>query len=346
MSPDRPAQGARPEAGGQTPAQLRARRRALIKRRRIRRRRAIAVLAALGVAGVPGGVLLTQGGGSRNRPQSHRLASTGAAAAPRVITLPRGGETILPGHLVVAFYGIVGTANILGQTHDPEADAAGVQRQARQYARFGASVLPAFELVATIASPDPGPQGTYSSPLGEATIVRYLRVAHRHRLLLILDVQPGRGEFLAQVQRLSRFLRDPSVGVALDPEWKLAGGQVPDQAVGSASAASVNAVSSYLAAIVARYRLPQKLFIVHEFRLSELPDRSHIVARPGLATVLQMDGLGPVALKLDSYHTVMRGARGFFPGFKLFLQRSADPELMSPRRVLALRPRPVYISYQ
>ncbi|MDQ2759177.1 MAG: hypothetical protein M3Y17_01755 [Actinomycetota bacterium] len=271
------------------------------------------------------------------------VSTTTAAAARPAITLPRGGQTILPGHLVVAYYGIVGTSNILGQTHNPEADAAGVEREARKYAGFGKTVQPALELVATIASPDPGPQGTYSSPVADSTIERYLQVAHRHRLLLILDFQPGRGEFLPEVRRDARFLRDPSVGVALDPEWKLIGDQVPDQAIGSASAASINAVSSYLSALVARDRLPQKLFIVHEFRLSELPDRQRIAPRRGLATVLQMDGLGPVAVKLAAYHQVMQG---FFPGFKVFLRRSADPVLLSPNRVMKIRPRPAYVSYQ
>lgn len=266
--------------------------------------------------------------------------------APRPIELPRGGRTILPGHLVVAYYGIVGTSNILGISHNPQADAAGVQRRARAFDRYGVPVQPAFELVATIASPDPGPFGTYSTPVGSSTISQYLRVAHRHRLLLILDFQPGRGEFLPEVKRDARFLLDPSVGVALDPEWKLTADEVPDEVIGSSFAASINAVSGYLSRLVLRHRLPQKLFIVHEFRLAELPDRQNIVRRPGLATVLQMDGLGPVAIKLSSYHLVMRRSQKFYPGFKLFLQASNDPVLLSPARVMKLRPRPAYISYQ
>ncbi len=252
----------------------------------------------------------------------------------------------MPGHLVVAYYGIIGTSNVLGHTRDPEADAAGVQRRARAYAGYGRPVLPAFELVTTIASPDPGPSGTFSSPIDEAIVSRYLRAAHRHRLLLILDFQPGRGEFLPEVRRYARFLEDPAVSVALDPEWKVSSDQVPNEAIGSSSSASINAVSRYLSELVARYRLPQKLFIIHEFRLSELPDRQRIAFRAGLATVLQMDGLGSVAVKLAAYHQVMRGAGNFFPGFKIFLQRSNDPVLLSPHAIMRLRTRPAYVSYQ
>jgi hypothetical protein len=246
----------------------------------------------------------------------------------------------------VAYYGVVGTTNILGKTRDPEADAAGVERQARAYARFGRPVQPAFELVTTIASPAPGPDGTYSSPVSPALVARYLAAAHRHKLLLILDFQPGRGEFKPQVLKYARFLLDPAVGVALDPEWKLAPGEVPDQRIGSALASGINAVSDYLSRVVARHRLPQKLFVVHEFRTTELPDRQNIVIAPGLATVLQMDGLGPVATKLDSYRLVMRNAQQFNPGFKVFLRSVDDPVLLTPAQVMALRPRPAYVSYQ
>jgi hypothetical protein len=286
-----------------------------------------------------------QGGRSVPRAE-HSAAALRTAKRPPPPKLPRGGRTLLPGHLIVAYYGVVGTTNILGQTHDPEADAAGVERQARAYAHFGRPVQPAFELVTTIASPDPGPDGTYSSPVAPSLVARYLAAAHRHKLLLILDFQPGRGEFKPQVLKYSRFLLDPAVGVALDPEWKLTSDEVPDQTIGAASAASINAVSSYLSRVVARHRLPQKLFVIHEFRTTELPDRQYIVIQPGLGTVLQMDGLGPVPTKLDSYRRVMTHAAQFAPGFKVFLRPVDDPVLLTPAQIMALRPRPQYISYQ
>jgi hypothetical protein len=336
------------QPGPITPEQRVARRQVARRRRQRRRRGALLGFAALVVIAIAGALTIGSGG-----PASHaqrlavRQTARGAAKpAPRLTFLPRGGRTILPGHLVVAYYGIVGTMNILGQTGNPQADAAGVERTARAYSRHHLRVLPAFELVTTIASPDPGPWGTYSTPIDPALLARYQRVAHQHRLLLILDFQPGRGEFLPEVRRYRRILLDPGVGVALDPEWKLTADEVPDQVIGSASAASINDVSAYLSQLTIRHRLPQKLFIVHEFRLSELPDRELIRFRPGLAMVLQMDGLGPVAVKLDSYHQVMTHSRGFSPGFKVFLRRSDDPVLLTPEQVLRLHPRPRYISYQ
>ena len=305
----------------------------------------IAIAVVLGLVLRGGGHKRAAAGGA---PHGHRLAAEPGRrpTPPPAILLPRGGRVLLPGHLVVAYYGIVGTSNILGQTDDPDADAAGVERAAHEFVPFGRPVQPAFELVVTIASPDPGPDGTYSAPIDVATLERYLHAAHRHKLLLILDFQPGRGEFLPEVRRYARFILDPAVGVALDPEWKLTVDEVPDQVIGSASATSINAVSGYLSSLVAEHRLPQKLFVIHEFRTTELPDRYNIRVRPGLATVLQMDGLGTVPDKLESYREVMKGARRFHPGFKVFLRPVDDPVRLTPDQIMALHPQPEYVSYQ
>ena len=293
---------------------------------------------------------IAAGMGGSATSDKRQIASHAAARARRrpakPMLLPRGGRTIVPGHLIVASYGIVGTSNVLGRTFNPEADAAEIERAARAFAPFHRPVQPAFELVTTIASPDPGLDGTYSSPIAPATLQRYLASAHRHKLLLILDFQPGRGEFLPQVRRYERFLLDPSVGVALDPEWKLTPSQVPDQVIGSASAAAINAVSTYLSRLITVHHLPQKLFVIHEFRLSELPDRQNIRIPRELATVLQMDGLGPIATKLDSFRQVMKDANAFHPGFKVFLQPSDDPVRLTPAQIMHLHPRPDYVSYQ
>jgi hypothetical protein len=121
---------------------------------------------------------------------------------------------------------------------------------------------------------------------------------------------------------------------------------VPGQELGSASAASINSASSYLSRLVARHRLPQKLLIIHEFRASELPDRNKIAIRPGLATVVQMDGLGAVRAKLHSFRQVTRHAGRFHIGFKVFLRHVDDPVRMTPKQIMRLRPQPEYISYQ
>jgi len=260
-------------------------------------------------------------------------------------SLPRGGRRILPAYRVVAFYGAPGgnTLGVLGHG-TPDQAAAAIERQAAGYARFGRPVQPAMELIATVAQGGPGRDGLYTRPIPDSAIAAYLAAAHRHRLLLILDFQPGRGEFLPQVQRISRFLLDPSVGVALDPEWKVGRHQVPAKVIGSASAASINAVGRYLSALVARHQLPDKLLVVHQFTPPMLPDRARIARPSGLEVVLHADGFAAPSGKISKYRLLAFPCPPFHAGFKLFYR--ADRGLMTPAQVMRLSPQPEVITYQ
>ena len=105
----------------------------------------------------------------------------------------------------------------------------------------------------------------YRSRQPDAVIRRYLRAARRHDMLLLLDIQPGRSDFFTETTRLERWLREPDVGLALDPEWRVTAGEVPGQVIGQVDAREVNATSAWLAQLVATEKLPQKLFVVHQF---------------------------------------------------------------------------------
>jgi hypothetical protein len=273
-------------------------------------------------------------------------SSTPTPPVTDTVLLPRGGRHIFPRFRVVAYYGVPGNPElgVLG-AGTPEQIAAAVERQAAQYAGYGRPVLPAMELIATVAQAAPGPDGDYSAPIPAGSIRTYLRVAHEHQMLLILDIQPGSGEFLPQVEALRPFLLDPSVGIALDPEWKVPPGQAPGGGrIGSASAASVNAVGSYLAQLVQARGLPDKLLVIHEFTPTMLPDRAAIHPQPGVEITLHADGIGSPLLKEVVFRQLDFADTPFHIGFKLFLAH--DTRVMSPREVMALRPRPDIVTYQ
>jgi len=277
-------------------------------------------------------------------PRPGESPPTGRAPA-RQAELPRGGRRILPAYRVVAYYGAPGGGQlgVLG-IGTPDEAAAAVAQQAAAYARYGRRIQPAMELIATVAQARPGPDGLYSAPIPSAAIDGYLAAAHRHRLLLILDFQPGRGEFLPQVEADEQFLLDPSVSVALDPEWHVGPTQVPAKVIGSASASSINAVAGYLSRLVARRHLPDKLLVVHQFTSSMLPDRDDIVRPNGLEVVLHADGLATPAEKIHVYNQLAFPAPPFHAGFKLFYQ--ADTGLMTPAQVMALKPQPEVVTYE
>ena len=216
--------------------------------------------------------------------------------------------------------------------------------QAAAYEGFGRPVLPAFELIATIATRAAGSGGRYSAPLAEGEIQRYLDAARAQGMLLVLDVQPGRAPFLEEVKRHERFLREPDVGLALDPEWSLRAPAVPGSAIGSTDAATINEVSAWLAEIVAEEGLPEKLFVVHQFTGRMVQDRHLVVDRPGLATTFHVDGFGGRGAKRSKYQQ-LHPEPPFASGFKLFYDQDID--LLTPTDVMTtLSPPPDLVTYQ
>jgi len=264
-----------------------------------------------------------------------------AAAPPE---LPRGGRRIFPEHRIVGFYGAPQDEQLgaLG-IGTPDAAARRLTRQARPYERAQRPVLPALELITVIANADAGEDGMYRSRQPNAVIRRYLRAARRHEMLLVLDVQPGRADFFTEVTRLKRWLREPDVGIALDPEWRVSGSEVPGQVIGHVDAREVNATSAWLDQLVTRHDLPQKLFVVHQFT-DDMVDDSQLKRRAGLAMVLNADGFGSQPVKVSKYRAFTRAAKTFEQGFKLFYEE--DVGLMTPREVMRLKPNPDVVIYE
>ena len=105
--------------------------------------------------------------------------------------------------------------------------------------------------------------------------------------------------------------------------------------IGHVGAREVNATSAWLAQLVARHDLPQKLFIVHQFT-DDMVDDTQLKRRDGLAMVLNADGFGSKPVKVAKYHAFTRAARTFDQGFKLFYEEDAG--LMTPGRGAAAPP--------
>lgn len=258
--------------------------------------------------------------------------------------LPRGGRKLFPADRVVAYYG-TDTAPALGVLghSSPEGIWPQLAAAAAAYSSTGRKVLPAYELIVTVADGVPGPSGLYRSRTNPSTIDSYLAAAKRHDALLILDVQPGRGDFASETRWLAPWLKDPNVALALDPEWRMSPGQIPGQVIGSVSAQEINQVSAWLSGIVEQYNLPQKLLLVHQFTVDEITDKAALISHPRLAMTINMDGFGSRAEKLAKYR-IFRADTRFPMGMKLFYRQDVD--MWAPAEVSALRPTPSVIEYQ
>jgi hypothetical protein len=278
------------------------------------------------------------GGGSAN--------AVGTVPKPVVAQLPGGGRTIFPRKRVVAFYGAPQDRQlgILG-IGSPERAAKRLKRVARAYATPARPVLPAFELISTIANAHPGDDGMYRTHQPPVTIERYLVAARKAKALLVLDIQPGRGDFLSEAKRLEPFLLQPDVGLALDPEWHVADGEVPGQTIGSVPAEQVNEVSAYLSQLVVKHDLPQKLFVIHQFTEGMIVNKERVLGPRGLAVTMNVDGFGNPAEKISKYKGFTASETAtFHNGFKLFFEE--DTDLMSHEAVLGLRPAPDLVVYE
>jgi hypothetical protein len=284
--------------------------------------------------------------GSRFGPVS-RLAYRIATAATGV-QLPGGGQILFPMHRLVALYGHPGDPALgaLGE-QDLPASIARVKRVARMYRRLSSvPVIPTFEIIATVAEAHPGPDGTYSYESPLSLLRPWVRAATAARMYVVLDLQAGRASLLAQAKRYKSLLERPNVGLALDPEWKLAPRQLPLHQIGSVSASQINAVSRWLAGLTARHRLPQKLLVLHQFELSMITDERRLDTHRGdLAIVIHMDGQGTPRDKQKTWNAITRAAPpGVFFGWKNFYTK--DHPMLGPRQTMAHTPEPVMISYQ
>ena len=289
------------------------------------------------------------GGGAPAARRRGRRAARAQRAAEEAQTspssCPAAGGGCCPTGAIVAFYGApqddeLGALGI----GTPASAARRLERQAKAYAQPERPVLPAMELIAVTAAAHPGEGGRYNTRQDDAVIERYLRAARKAKALLVLDIQPGRSDFFTEATRLERWLAEPDVGLALDPEWRMGPGEVPGQVIGSVEAREVNAVSEWLSQLVVRNKLPQKLLLIHQFT-NDMVDDTQLQERPGLAMVLNADGFGTQELKRVKYHAFTSSPRRFFgEGFKLFYRE--DTKLMTPRQVLRLKPPPDVVVYE
>jgi hypothetical protein len=128
--------------------------------------------------------------------------------------------------------------------------------------------------------------------------------------VLVLDVQPGRDDFVASLRHWERYLRQPDVGVALDPEFAMgpARSRAPTWA-GPMPPPSTGPRRTW-PGIVRSNRLPEKLFMIHQFHDSMLRgDKKKVAVRPGLAMTWNADGFGVRSAKLDDYRSYTRDRR-------------------------------------
>jgi hypothetical protein len=206
-----------------------------------------------------------------------------------------------------------------------------------------------LELIAVVVQSGAGPDGLYRHRVDPTVVEQYLRVARAEKALLLLNIQPGHSDFLTEVKAFEPFLREPDVGVALDPEWAMKPKEKPGVHYGQTTGEVINDVAQYLSDIVAHDGLPEKALVYHEVNRYVLKDEDLLKVPAGVALIKSVDGLGPVGAKIATYTYLMENMpKGVRPGFKLFFDEDTrnGSRLMTPHEVLALQPTPEYVMFE
>src|SRR6202012_5612735 len=126
-----------------------------------------------------------------------RLASR-LAVAETGRQLPGGGQVMFPGRRLVALYGYPGTPGlgVLGQ-QDLTASVARAEQMAAAYQPLSRGpVVPAFEIIATVAEASPGADGSYSYESPVSSLWPWVDRATAAGLYVVLDLQAGRASLL------------------------------------------------------------------------------------------------------------------------------------------------------
>jgi hypothetical protein len=255
--------------------------------------------------------------------------------------------SLLPGCRVVAYYGnpLSKRMGILGEI-PRDSMLARLARQADAYARADSAtpVIPALELIATVAQAGAGRDGMYRARMPDTLISKIISWADNKNYLVILDIQVGRSTVASELRPLIPYLLHPNVHLALDPEFDMPPGKAPGHVIGTTDAADVNLVIDTLAKLVTDHQLPPKMLIVHRFTRPMLTNHERIRLDPRVQVVIDMDGFGAPHLKRSSYRSYVNRFPVQFAGFKLFYKN--DKPLLTPEQVLELVPVPLFIMYQ
>lgn len=262
--------------------------------------------------------------------------------------LPGGGQLLFPGRRFVAAYGspITPALGILGE-QGPEESVARVQELVNEYQPYSPEpVIPAFEIIGTVASGGPGADGNFTNEWAPEEFIPMIDAITEAGGYAVIDLQPGMADLLDQAKIFEEQLKRPGVGLALDPEWKLTPGQQPGAQIGVADAQEINRVVDWLADLTRDSGGPQKLLILHQFSTAMISNRDQIdTSRPELAISLHADGHGTPDLKMGTWDALRAGlSPDIWMAWKNFYDE--DTPTFTPEQTMAVEPRPWFVSYQ
>lgn len=209
-----------------------------------------------------------------------------ARVATAGVELPGGGLTLLPGKEYLALRGLPGVPELGPLGAGVEAGLERLTEEGRAVAPGVAQVIPTLELVATVATAEPGAFGAYSAPQPSTVLREAIAAARAADAMVLLSFQPGRDSFDSQLRAYAELLEEPNVGILLEPQWRLDQNETPEDRSGAIGDDEVVAAAQWLADFTRERSLPPKLVAVRD----PLGPSAFALARPEVALVVVVDG--------------------------------------------------------
>lgn len=253
------------------------------------------------------------------------------------------GDAIFPDNIYLTMYGAPQLPATEVGKRSPKGAVKKAIEQSKPYERKGdRGVVPGIDLIGSVATSSPGPDGKYRTRQPDPIISSYLDEVRDADGRLMLDIQPGRSSPLKEIVALKKWIVEPDVDVGIDPEWNVGPKGVPGEDSGSVTATEINKASLKLDTIVENENLPPKVLIVHQFTKRMIKNRNAIKQRDGVQVLLNFDGIGTPKAKAAGFAAL--ATEGLFNGYSIFY--SLDTMIVRPRSVLELLPTVDFLLYQ
>lgn len=260
---------------------------------------------------------------------------------------------IFPFKRVVAYYGNLYSKQmgVLGE-YPKEEMLKKLKEEVDKWTKADSVIpaVPALHYIAVTAQGSPGKGNTYRLRMPFKQIDTIISWAHEINALVFIDIQIGASTIQKELPEFEKYLTMPDVHLGIDPEFSMKTGKAPGTVIGTMDAADINYATNYLAGIVKKYNLPPKIFVVHRFTQAMVTNYKQIKTHPEVQFVMDMDGWGIKARKINTYKSFIYPEPVEFAGFKIFYKNDTKrvnaAKEMQPEDVLKLTPQPVYIQYQ
>jgi hypothetical protein len=263
------------------------------------------------------------------------------------------GPTILPFKRIVAYYGNLYSKQmgVLGEYPKQEMIRR-LKAEVDKWTKADSVIpaIPALHYIAVTAQGSPGKGNTYRLRMPFKQIDTIISWAREINALIFIDIQTGQSTIQKELPEFEKYLAMPDVHLGIDPEFSMKTGKAPGTVIGSMDAADINYASNYLAEIVKKYNIPPKIFVIHRFTQPMVTNYKQIKLHPEVQFIMDMDGWGLQARKVNTYKSFIYPEPVQYTGFKIFYKNDTKrvnaAKEMQPADVLKLTPQPLYIQYQ